>query len=151
MRETDTNTHWDFFKLLSFSLELTLYSFISQGIWENERVLHKIPAIELTQISQAELGQKQALRSHMTPSKNSLLCCMTQTHFIYAFSLTLSSTSSILWWTNKHISLKKYTDWAILGHVTQNLEFTSWTTSFAPLWACIGTVFSPLCDMAPRS
>ena len=25
--------------------------------------------------------------------------------------------------TNKHISLKKYTDWAILGHVTQNLEF----------------------------
>ena len=24
---------------------------------------------------------------------------------------------------NKHISLKKYTDWAILGHVTQNLEF----------------------------
>ncbi len=32
--------------------------------------------------------------------------------------------------TNKHISLKKYTDWAILGHVTQNLEFSSWTTSF---------------------
>ena len=24
---------------------------------------------------------------------------------------------------NKHISLKKCTDWAILGHVTQNLEF----------------------------
>ena len=24
---------------------------------------------------------------------------------------------------NKHISLKKYTDWATLGHVTQNLEF----------------------------
>ena len=33
---------------------------------------------------------------------------------------------------NKHISLKKYTDWAILGHVTQNLEFPSWTTSFGP-------------------
>ena len=24
---------------------------------------------------------------------------------------------------NKHISLKQYTNWAILGHVTQNLEF----------------------------
>jgi hypothetical protein len=33
---------------------------------------------------------------------------------------------------NKHISLKKYTDWAILGHVTQDLEFTSWTTSCEP-------------------
>ena len=33
---------------------------------------------------------------------------------------------------NKHISLKKYTNWAILGHVTQNLEFTSWTTSCEP-------------------
>ena len=26
---------------------------------------------------------------------------------------------------NKHISIKKYTDWAILGHVTQNSEFRS--------------------------
>jgi hypothetical protein len=34
---------------------------------------------------------------------------------------------------NKDISLKKYTDWAILGHVTQNLEFTSWTTSCEPM------------------
>jgi hypothetical protein len=34
---------------------------------------------------------------------------------------------------NKHISLKKYTNWAILGHVTQNLEFTSWTTSCEPM------------------
>ena len=33
---------------------------------------------------------------------------------------------------NKHISLKKYTNWAILGHVTQNLEFTSRTTSCEP-------------------
>ena len=24
---------------------------------------------------------------------------------------------------NKHISLKKYADWAILGHVTQNFEY----------------------------
>ena len=29
-------------------------------------------------------------------------------------------------------SLKKYTNWAILGHGTQNLEFSSWTTSFGP-------------------
>ena len=34
---------------------------------------------------------------------------------------------------NKHISLKKYTDWAILGHVTQNLELTSLTTSCEPI------------------
>ena len=34
---------------------------------------------------------------------------------------------------NEYISLKEYTNWAILGNVTQNLEFTSWTTSCEPL------------------
>ena len=30
---------------------------------------------------------------------------------------------------SKHTSLKKYTNWAKLSHVTQDLEFTSWPTS----------------------
>ena len=34
---------------------------------------------------------------------------------------------------NKYIYLKKYTHWAILGHVTQNLEFTSCTPSCEPM------------------
>ena len=33
---------------------------------------------------------------------------------------------------NKHTSLKKYTNWAKLSHVTQVLEFTSWPTSCGP-------------------
>ena len=36
---------------------------------------------------------------------------------------------------NKHISLKKYTDWAILGHVTQNLEFWNSVQKMCPLVA----------------
>ena len=33
---------------------------------------------------------------------------------------------------NKHISLKKYTNWAMLSPVTQDLEFTSWPASCGP-------------------
>ena len=33
---------------------------------------------------------------------------------------------------SKHIYLKKYTNWAILGHVTQNLEFSCETENEPP-------------------
>ena len=39
---------------------------------------------------------------------------------------------------NKHIFLKKYTDWAILGHVTQNLEFWFQCRKCAPWISLIG-------------
>ena len=35
---------------------------------------------------------------------------------------------------NKYISLKKYTDWAILGHVTENLEFWFQRRKCAPMY-----------------
>ena len=42
---------------------------------------------------------------------------------------------------NKHISLKKYTDWAILDHVTQNLEFWFQYRKCAPRWPIVWTLF----------
>ena len=43
---------------------------------------------------------------------------------------------------NKHNSLKKYTDWAILGHVTQNLEFWFQCRKCAPK-----IIFSNVCTL----
>ena len=37
---------------------------------------------------------------------------------------------------SKHSSLKKYTNWGKLSHMTQDLEFTSWPTSCGPLSVC---------------